>query len=670
MLARGRVSHTDHINRMSCVDLTLDSVVSICRTLDSILKKSFGPNALNVLLCPSGGKLLLTNSSLPILQSLNISHPIGRMLIQAVQSHVSMTGDGSKTFLILVTEILFNIAKRVTANRNIERMAFVKAIENLKSEVIPGVILPKLLMHSDKQDFTSRRNICGNNEHLRDIVDTYLQSKLSRATRKHIADLVVACVLRSLTGLEPGQLQNSLYNIIENFELVFHENVGGSPLNSRITNGLVITRDIVRNEKPDMVLENIQMIGMNCSLEDSDLDATFSGATGESLHKALLWKQKHLKEYVSILQTYNVTLLLTTAHVSDLMVHLCKEANIFIAHCVEVEELEHFSRTTGCNLVQEASDLKDSIHTHICHVDQCKTINISGRVCLQLINPRKGASFPKYTNRDGNSQLSGNTAKSCITETPQPEELDALTSSATCQSHDVNNHADQAPYTVLICSPTHGLCSQYKSAIHGALKAVLMWMDYYSVLDMITLSGDIQRHTLAGCSIEGGGKFEILVHKVLESHLRNCVDSDGYDAVKVVGSAMLAVPLRLLENSYALSDKKLGIAQLLDITSKSSNENAFTGLDSQGTCDQKSETVKHKENPHRYVDHKVYNVQGLEAKGGRSCLHSGSGIREPLAAKVLLLYHVFDTVIQMLRVDSIVSVTKIPKVHSQTDDED
>ena len=87
---------------MGSHELSLDTVVSVCTTLDNLLVKSYGPNALNVLLSAASGKLMVTSAGMTILQSLNISHPIGQMLIRSIQSHHRMSGDNSKSFLLLV----------------------------------------------------------------------------------------------------------------------------------------------------------------------------------------------------------------------------------------------------------------------------------------------------------------------------------------------------------------------------------------------------------------------------------------------------------------------------------------------------------------------------------------------------------------------------------------
>ena len=117
---------------MGSHELSLDTVVSVCTTLDNLLVKSYGPNALNVLLSTASGKLMVTSAGMTILQSLNISHPIGQMLIRSIQSHHGMSGDNSKSFLLLVCDILKNIHKVMSRDTNAGRMKYCKCLHKVK----------------------------------------------------------------------------------------------------------------------------------------------------------------------------------------------------------------------------------------------------------------------------------------------------------------------------------------------------------------------------------------------------------------------------------------------------------------------------------------------------------------------------------------------------------
>ena len=80
--------------------------LKICETLEGILKPSFGPNGLDVLLNSSSGNILITNNGAVILKSLNLDNLIGRTIVDKIISYCCISGDGGTSFLLLLTTVL------------------------------------------------------------------------------------------------------------------------------------------------------------------------------------------------------------------------------------------------------------------------------------------------------------------------------------------------------------------------------------------------------------------------------------------------------------------------------------------------------------------------------------------------------------------------------------
>ncbi|CAH1269883.1 BBS10 [Branchiostoma lanceolatum] len=94
---------------MSCVSVDISTAASICHTVCSILQGSFGPNALHNMISTATGQVLITSDGSTIIKSLHLSHPVGNLIMDAVQSHHAITGDGTKTFLLMLREALQTI---------------------------------------------------------------------------------------------------------------------------------------------------------------------------------------------------------------------------------------------------------------------------------------------------------------------------------------------------------------------------------------------------------------------------------------------------------------------------------------------------------------------------------------------------------------------------------
>ena len=376
---------------MGSHELSLDTVVSVCTTLDNLLVKSYGPNALNVLLSTASGKLMVTSAGMTILQSLNISHPIGQMLIRSIQSHHRMSGDNSKSFLLLVCEILKNIQKAVSRDTNAGRNKYCECLHKVKTFVLPKRILPILVQSCGK--YLSSDNM---KTSISEIVSTHLQGKVNHQTREHFTQLLTNYIAM-ICNNDITQLRHTLRFVVENFDVIFHENSGISQLSSMSVPGMILTRDVLRNRPSGVNMDATSFVLMGCSLEMKDSvvaqNAIFSGLQNGVLQQTLLWKQQHVRQYVQKLKDQHVKLLITTAHVSELVVHVCVSMGISIVHCVDEEEIALLSKVGDLPIVYESTELlSGEVSKYIGLADSCSNLVVGGRRCLQLVNPRRNGN--------------------------------------------------------------------------------------------------------------------------------------------------------------------------------------------------------------------------------------------------------------------------------------
>ena len=80
----------------------LEAGISLAETVYSTL----GPNGMDKMLIDDRGRVVVTNDGASILNRLDISDPVGRVLETMVQRHHQSVGDGSTTTLLLVGELL------------------------------------------------------------------------------------------------------------------------------------------------------------------------------------------------------------------------------------------------------------------------------------------------------------------------------------------------------------------------------------------------------------------------------------------------------------------------------------------------------------------------------------------------------------------------------------
>ena len=216
------------------------------------------------------------------------------------------------------------------------------------------------------------------------------------------------------------------------------------------------------------------------------------------------------------------------------------------------------------------------------------------------------------------------------------------------------------------CAPTPGMCSQFASVMYNAIRCLRMWTDPGNILNHLNPTRNVESHIsvdsdsetnptdkwrrITGYSICGGGAFELCVYRSLRNHMKSCRDAELREVLKILSDSLLAVPLRLLQNSYAPAAKRMNVAQLLKCASPMINDALDPSLE--GVPQECS-----------------HSIVGVDGKTGTNLLHAGCGVAQPLASKVLMLYQVLDVVIQVLRIDSVVSVTKLCPDCDSSDEE-
>ena len=129
--------------------------LKICESLEGILKKTFGPNGLDVMLNSSSGNILITNNGALILKSLSVDNHVGRTVVDGVVSLSSITGDGSTSFILLLTALLretmqcTGISGRsskavMSSNQRQSLLALSRAFIQFESTLIDEVVVPCL----------------------------------------------------------------------------------------------------------------------------------------------------------------------------------------------------------------------------------------------------------------------------------------------------------------------------------------------------------------------------------------------------------------------------------------------------------------------------------------------------------------------------------------------
>lgn len=118
------------------------------RSLTRIVADTFGPKGLDCMLVGDDGEVIITNDGATILNAVDTTHPIARILVDAVRLQDDKVGDGTTTVSILAESMITE-----GVNRILKGVPVVKVIEGIKRGIDSALaVLEKVRIPVERLD--------------------------------------------------------------------------------------------------------------------------------------------------------------------------------------------------------------------------------------------------------------------------------------------------------------------------------------------------------------------------------------------------------------------------------------------------------------------------------------------------------------------------------------
>ncbi|XP_023207514.1 Bardet-Biedl syndrome 10 protein isoform X5 [Xiphophorus maculatus] len=234
--------------------LHLNHVLQTVSALESVILRSFGPEGGQVLFTRDTGQVMLSRSGKRILTALHLDHPLARMVVRCVWKHSTITGDGSKTFVLLLASLLRII--HATASKETHMFQShnsTKAAEAATARHLADKLLEFALTELDKfivlnvlphgfcvslENFTAKTQ---HNLSFQTLLVSFFHTRLGYAYCDFFRNLF--CELLSHWKVKDDQPSFSIHLLNNSFPAL-HTQVSGVPVScSRLIEGQVIHRD-------------------------------------------------------------------------------------------------------------------------------------------------------------------------------------------------------------------------------------------------------------------------------------------------------------------------------------------------------------------------------------------------------------------------------------------
>lgn len=396
--------------------LDFSKSLQIARALESLVLRGFGPQGLQTLMCTSTGQVLVTNNGATIFNALHIRHPAGRLMVKAIDKMIQYTGDGSKTFIVMLSEILQQIDCKYTEK---DRGKLIRGVTHFTHNVFP-VLQKQVLDHSRTSSLINdKKAFC-------DSFDGVLRSVISPHYSARVVESLVTTVTSSFNfDLPSDSFYEQVFIITQNFSQFVIKTIGPSVTDSTALDSFIIQRDfaIRFNLCP---MEKVRFVILMCSIEEQvkqeDNESIYL-STNDSLRNFMLYQRERVDKFAQMCVEQKINVVISSVGIPKYCLQVLGSRNISVIHYLEEEDVEFLSQMCRKRVILEFPRVQFS-EKEIFVASSCQRVIIGGKPCVQL--------------------------------TPCGEGL--------------------APYTktLILAAPTDGLCGQLYTVIHKAIKSVYL----------------------------------------------------------------------------------------------------------------------------------------------------------------------------------------------------
>ena len=576
--------------------VAIRTVYSVCRSFDILLQRTLGPNGKSSLLSTPTGQVLISNVGCSVLRCINVGHPLGTMIIDSIAAHHCYTGDGSKTFVLYLASILGSIAN--SAEDSLSTHNSEERISLLYAvHYIRSHVLNNVLWPVVSRN-CQVTGVCENRNVMtvmHNLVKSHLCGKYTEAIRSHLSRLLVDFLCAGLTDFR--SLSAEINTCIDNFSLLCIDVDCMTPLSSYIYEGIVIQRDF---------LNSCHSPADSCCTRFILLHSSFTKDGGRSAISPVF----KAKDIASIEGAFLWKHQCSTALVDWMQVN---DVNLILSTgCID-DTLHTLCSNAGILMVQfvdkeDFERLEMLFHIaaiqFISDLSEVKSDVFIGcsEVCEAKIFGQKRYVCLKLCDQN---QKYTNMQKSC--------------SETSCDDQTARKcHRGCLKRQLIVCGMSAGACQQIRMDLLYALKTLRLWLD--------SKWPDDEASQCTAVHIAAGGSFELTCYNALRDFMKqNQMQLGVHKTVccEALCAALLSVPLRLLHNSF---QPKLATVLYVEERIKSLQASGAT-------------------------------ICGFDGRSGRQ-LEVDTTTVEPLMSKVLLLDHVLQLTMQLLRITSLLHVKK------------
>ncbi|KAM9292456.1 BBSome complex assembly protein BBS10 [Morus bassanus] len=334
--------------------------------LAGAVRGALGPRGGRALLVRPTGGALLTRDGRRLLEALSLEPPTARMMAACACSHRAATGDGAKTFVLLLAGVLGGL-RAAGGGGGLRR-----ALRAFEAQVLERAVAGGLRRHLLSA-------LPGREAALEAALEAYLCGRLGPGERRRLARLCGEYCRRCAPGARPQALR-----LLGRRFPQLHAAVPGLPVaSSRVLPGLVLPRDFAAYCPAGGELRAV--------LVTQPLRPPLAGPGGRLLvgsegryRASLRWVSSRTEALVKHLQSNSVKLLLSSAKQEEEVIYYAKLYGVSVVECLSSEEVALICEITG---VSPYVPFGDNAHGEIAETAVatfCRPLLLGSKRCVHI----------------------------------------------------------------------------------------------------------------------------------------------------------------------------------------------------------------------------------------------------------------------------------------------
>ena len=312
--------------------------IAAAKAVADAVRSTLGPRGMDKMLVDSLGDVVITNDGVTILKEIDIEHPAAKMLVEVAKTQDAEAGDGTTTAVILAGELLK------------------KAEDLIDQNIHPTVIASGYRQAAEKArevlDRISTKVSIKDQEMLKDIAITAMQSKSASGQKEHLADIAV----KAASTVAEEQASGRYFVDEDNIQIVKKQ--GGSIADTELVEGIIVDKERVHPGMPGRV-ENAKIALIDAALEvkKTEIDAKIEITDPSQLQAFLSEEENMLKGMVEKIKKSGATVVFCQKGIDDLAQHYLSKEGIYAVRRVKKSDMEKLAKATGGKIATKLDEL-------------------------------------------------------------------------------------------------------------------------------------------------------------------------------------------------------------------------------------------------------------------------------------------------------------------------